>query len=197
MIATFFPSNPASGTCSVPFSSGSFSADTAIRVYHGWVSTIVLIGYRGTGKSTLGSWLANELGVPFIDTDEKVLEHLGFRNVKQAWAAVKEGGWREAEREIIPLLFQMEGIIALGGGAPLLEEVGHELRKVPLVIHLWAEPAVITSRLAEGDDRPALSQDDLDVMYARLPQYTLLSMCDIDTSGDLEETKAMLLEKTG
>lgn len=159
------------------------------------MSTIVLIGYRGTGKSTLGSWLANELGVAFVDTDETVLEHLGFRTVKQAWAAVQEGGWREAEREIVPPLLQMDGIIALGGGAPMLEEVGHVLRTVPIVIHLWAEPAVITARLAEGDDRPALSQDDLEVMYTRLPQYTLLSTCGIDTSGDLEETKSMLLEQ--
>ena len=49
------------------------------------MSTIALIGYRGTGKSTLGKWLAEELGVVFVDTDEKVLEYLGLGSVMEAW----------------------------------------------------------------------------------------------------------------
>ena len=48
------------------------------------MSTFVFIGFRGSGKSTLGKWLADELDLPFVDTDEKVLGFLGFQTVMEA-----------------------------------------------------------------------------------------------------------------
>ena len=158
------------------------------------MSTIALIGYRGSGKSTLGKWLAVELGVPFLDTDEKVLEHLGLDSVTEAWKSVGEEGWRAAERAVIPQLLSHNGVIALGGGAPMIEVIGKRLLTVPKVIHLWAESSVITDRLAEGNDRPALAQDALEVMYRRLPEYAMIASCSVDTSGDLDSSKSAILK---
>ncbi len=160
------------------------------------MSTIALIGYRGTGKSTLGQWLADELGVPFVDTDERVLEYLGMENVTDAWASIGEEGWRAAERAVIPPLLDLEGVVSLGGGAPMVEVIGKRLLNVPLVVHLWADSLVITDRLSRGDDRPALSRSDLDVMCQRLPEYSMIATCAVETSGDLESTKADLLKTT-
>jgi shikimate kinase len=159
------------------------------------MSTIALIGYRGTGKSTLGCWLAEELDVPFIDTDEKVLEYLSLGSVRQAWESIGEEGWRAAERAVIPALCDLDAVIALGGGAPMVEVIGKRLLSVTMVIHLWANPEVITARLAGDDDRPPLSADDLEVMYSRLPEYAMIATCGIDTSGDLECTQSALLER--
>lgn len=158
------------------------------------MSTIALIGYRGTGKSTLGKWLAEELEIPFIDTDEKVLEHLGFESVTKAWESIGEEGWRAAELGVIPPLLDLKGVIALGGGAPMIEVIGKQLLTVPKVIHLWADTEVITERLSGDDDRPLLSDDDVEVMNQRLPEYAMIATCGVDTSEDLESTKATLLQ---
>ena len=158
------------------------------------MSTIALIGYRGTGKSTLGKWLAEELELPFIDTDEKVLEHLSLGSVTQAWESIGEEGWRAAELRVIPPLLDLEAVIALGGGAPMIEVIGKRLLTVPKVIHLWANSEIITDRLSGDDDRPLLSDGDLEVMYQRLPEYAMIATCGVDTSDDLESTKATLLQ---
>lgn len=157
------------------------------------MSTIALIGYRGSGKSTLGKWLAEELGVLFVDTDEKVLEYLGLDSVMEVWATVGEEGWRAGEQTVIPGLLDTDGVVALGGGAPMVEVVGKRLLTVSKVIHLWANSEVITTRLSGEDDRPSLSGDDLEVMYQRLPEYAMIATCGIDTSGEIEATKTALL----
>ena len=159
------------------------------------MSTIALIGYRGTGKSTLGKWLAEELGVLFVDTDEKVLEYLALDSVMEVWATIGEDGWRAGERAVIPGLLDTDGVVALGGGAPMVEVVGKRLLTVSKVIHLWANSEVITTRLSGVDDRPVLSSNELELMYERLPEYAMIATCGIDTSGDLESTKSALLER--
>jgi shikimate kinase len=158
------------------------------------MSTIALIGYRGTGKSTLGKWLAEELEIPFVDTDEKVLEYLGMKTVKEVWASISEEGWRAAERAVIPPLLDLDCVVALGGGAPMVEIISKRLLTVPLVIHLWASSSVITRRLSSDNDRPELSGGDIEVMFKRLPEYAMLATCGVETSGDLESTKADLLK---
>jgi len=160
------------------------------------MSTIALIGYRGTGKSTLGQWLAEKLEIPFVDTDEKVLEYLGMKTVTEAWASLGEEGWRAAERAVIPPLLDLDCVVALGGGAPMVEIISKRLLTVPLVIHLWASSSVIARRLSSDNDRPELSGGDLEVMYKRLPEYAMLATCGVETSGDLESTKADLLKTT-
>ncbi|MBC8203857.1 MAG: shikimate kinase [Planctomycetes bacterium] len=159
------------------------------------MSTIALIGYRGTGKSTLGEWLAEELGVPFVDTDEKVLEYLGMKSVTEVWSSIGEEGWRAAERAVIPPLLELDCVVALGGGAPMVDVIGKRLLTVPMVIHLWASSSVITERLSGADDRPVLSGGDLEVMYQRLPEYAMIATCGVETSGDLESTKKQLLHQ--
>jgi len=160
------------------------------------MSTIALIGFRGTGKTTLGKWLAAELAVPFVDTDEKVLTHLGFETVSAAWDAVGEEGWRAGERAIVPQLLDFDCVVAIGGGAPMEEIIGKRLLNVPLVVHLWASSSVIAERLSGDDDRPALGGGDLEVMYQRLPEYAMIATFGVDTSGDIESTKEDLLLKT-
>ena len=49
------------------------------------MSTIAIIGYSGSGKTTISEWIANYLDMPCIDTDDKVLEHLGMSSVQSVW----------------------------------------------------------------------------------------------------------------
>jgi shikimate kinase len=158
------------------------------------MSTFVFIGFRGSGKSTLGKWLAEELDLPFIDTDEKVLGFLGFQTVMEAWDAVGEEGWREAELHLIPELLEQDAVVSLGGGAPFLPNVAKAIAVCDVVFNLTASENVTAERLKRGCDRPALSADDTEMRLARLPMYAELGTCGIDTSGDLESTKKRIVD---
>ena len=158
------------------------------------MSTIAFIGYRGSGKSTLGKWLAEELGLVFIDADDRVLALLGFDSVTQAWDQVGEKGWREAELHVIPALFQLEAVVALGGGAPMIPGVAKAIAGCKHVINLNSNAAVTQERIASGEDRPALAEGDAETRLDRLPTYAMLGTIGIDTSGDIGRCKEQILE---
>ena len=158
------------------------------------MNTIVLVGYRGTGKTTRGRWLAATRGWSFIDTDAFVLKSLGMDSVKAVWQTKGEQAWRAAEASVIPpLLIQQKTVISLGGGAPVIPVIAQAIREMEIVVHLWADPSCITARLQAENDRPALSEGDLEMMASRLPLYREIATCAIDTSGSLEATKDALI----
>ncbi|MBC8202033.1 MAG: shikimate kinase [Planctomycetes bacterium] len=158
------------------------------------MSTIAFIGYRGSGKSTLGAWLAGELDIDFIDTDDWVLASLGFDSVTEAWEKVGEKGWREAELHCIPALFQREAVIALGGGAPMFPGVAKAVAGCKYVFNLTASADVTRERIEVGDDRPALAAGDAETRLDRLPTYAMLGTIGIETSGDIDGCKKQILE---
>jgi shikimate kinase len=158
------------------------------------MSTIAFIGYRGSGKTTLGKWLARELGLEFIDTDDCVLASLGFDSVTEAWEQVGEKGWREAELHVIPELFQCEAVIALGGGAPMFPGVAKSVAGCKYVFNLTANADVTRERIEAGDDRPALAAGDVESRLDRLPTYAMLATIGIDTSGDIDSCKERILD---
>jgi shikimate kinase len=158
------------------------------------MSTIVFIGFRGSGKTTLGRWLAEERRMPFIDTDDRVLESLGYESVTEAWKQVGEKGWREAEMHVIPDLLDQDAVVSLGGGAPMVPMVAKAVANCAVVFNLTANEEVTESRIRKGEDRPALSADDLEMRLQRLPSYAMLGTCGIDTSGDIEICKQRILD---
>ena len=76
----------------------------------------------------------------------------------------------------------------------MVEGMGERLLTVLKVIHLWADSEIITDRLSGDDDRPILSDGDLEVMYQRLPEYAMIAACGVDTADDLDSTKATLFQ---
>jgi shikimate kinase len=138
-------------------------------------------------------WLAQTLAVPFVDTDAAVLDALCATSVKQVWATDGEQVWRDAEARVIPPLLKAQGVVALGGGAPMLEEVSAALEEVPMVIHLWGDPDVLYARQHAEDDRPPLTQGDLGFSLHRTLRYRALSTAELDTSSEYEVTQAALL----
>jgi len=157
------------------------------------MSTIAFIGFRGSGKSTLGRWLSEELEVPFVDSDERILAHLHHESVAEAWEQVDEDGWREAELHVIPPLLEQAGVVSLGGGAPTIPQIKHALGSVEVVFNLTANEGVTMERIEAGSDRPELSESDVQSRLNRLPLYAMLGTCGVDTSGDIEDSKAIIL----
>jgi shikimate kinase len=162
----------------------------------------LLIGLRGSGKSTLGAAASRRLGVPFLDLDDLTREVLGAASVSEAWNNVGERKFREAEMVALRRALATDArIIALGGGTPtapgaaaIIEkerQAGH-LR----VIYLRATAATLRERLrGKMHDRPSLTGDDPlaeieKVLEARDPVYVALADEVLNLDG-VDEEKAV------
>src|SRR5215831_15611769 len=103
--------------------------------------SIVLIGYRGSGKTTVGKRLADSLWQSFVDSDELIVKRAG-KTIKEIFEQEGEPRFRDLESEVIREVAKLEDhVIALGGGAPLRAENREAIRGAKhSVIYLRCEP---------------------------------------------------------
>lgn len=125
---------------------------------------ITLIGYRGTGKSTVARLLAGRLGWDWVDADACVEERAN-RTISEIFAAEGEQGFRDRESALINELTARDRIvIAAGGGAVLKSENRLAIRQSGFVVWLVASPQVIHQRItsdpASAHRRPPLTHFD-------------------------------------
>ena len=116
---------------------------------------IVLVGFRGTGKTSVGRILARHLRVPFHDTDALV-EQRAEMPIPEIFRRAGEAHFRALEREVIASLRDAEGVIGTGGGAVCDPANVANLRWHGTVFLLSAAPEVCHRRIA-GSDRPGLT----------------------------------------
>ena len=124
-------------------------------------NNIVLIGFMGTGKTSLGKAAARKLKIPFLDTDDLIVEKEGM-TINEIFATKGETYFRNLETQIIKELLELEGghVIAAGGGLPLREENRPLLKKLGLVIYIRTSPQILAGRLESDTKRPVLKQGD-------------------------------------
>lgn len=147
---------------------------------------VVLIGYRGTGKSTVGRILADRLGLPFYETDAMVETRAG-RSVPAIFAEEGEAGFRILERAVVAGLADADGVVATGGGAVLDPANVAALRRGGRVVLLEADAETITERTRRSD-RPPLTTlppaDEVAVLLARRrPHYCAAADFVLSTAG--------------
>lgn len=150
---------------------------------------IALIGYRGTGKSTVGRLLARQLGLDFADADAEIERRLGI-SIAELFATGREPFFRdEEERTLAALTARDRLVIATGGGAVLRESSRVALRRFGTVIWLKAAPEILADRL-RGDhaQRPALTSagtlPEIErVLAHREPIYRSAAHLVIETGG--------------
>ena len=153
---------------------------------------IILIGYRCTGKTSVGKKLAEKLRVPFYDTDALIIDRIG-KTIKE-W--VEEKGWesfRQEEKAVIRERASLDStVIALGGGAVLDPENREIIRRNALILWLAADVQTIGERMSADpnnrDLRPPLSKGDLETeiqatLTERIPLYEQVSDFCVDTKG--------------
>lgn len=163
---------------------------------------IILIGYRATGKSTLGRALAQRLSYRFFDVDQEIESAQG----QTIQRMVEQKGWpffRKLERSCLESLIPAERmIIAPGGGAILHESVWSRLKERGLVIWLTAPVEILAARLAadtlSASQRPTLTGQDIvleikQVLQEREPLYRAGSHFAVDTQRPLEELVETIL----
>jgi shikimate kinase len=159
---------------------------------------IYLIGYRGTGKSTVGPLVAARLGWSFVDADD-LLERRAGRTIQEIFATEGETGFRDCEQAILNELATREKhVIATGGGVILRHANRERLRASGLVAWLTASPATIWQRLqtdpTTASRRPALTKGGVteieELLRQREPLYRETAICEIDTEARSPEALA-------
>ena len=120
-------------------------------------SNIVLIGFMGTGKTTVTRYLKNMLSMEEADVDAMIAEDQGMA-IKDIFETRGEEYFRSCEsRIIISLENCRRTIISCGGGAVLREENVRNLKKIGPIVLLTARPETILERVKESDERPVLN----------------------------------------
>ncbi len=124
------------------------------------MTNVLLIGYRGTGKTTVGWILAEQLGWAFVDADDEVEQRAG-KSIAEIFAAEGEQAFRDLEQQVVAELAQRDRhVISLGGGAILREENRNAIRGGGKVVWLTA-PAVEIHQRLHADDTTTARRPDL------------------------------------
>ena len=144
---------------------------------------IVLIGFMGAGKTTIGRMLAERLGLPFVDSD-LVIEHQQRRSISSIFDEVGEPAFRALEeRTIAELLDGQACVLSLGGGA-CGSAATRELLRRHTVIYLHVELPEALARVGGDTYRPLLGRPGLDTLYAaRLDIYATTAAVTSFTTG--------------
>jgi shikimate kinase len=148
---------------------------------------LVLIGYRGTGKSTVSRRVAQVLGMPQISLDAEIVKRSG-QNIAEL---VSDRGWdyfRDLETEILVECAARPAVVLDCGGGVVEREANYApLRQSGTVFWLTATPATVASRIGDSRDRPALTQGQTflseveAVLARRTPLYARLAHVKIAT----------------
>ncbi|MDP9148350.1 MAG: iron-containing alcohol dehydrogenase, partial [Myxococcota bacterium] len=123
--------------------------------------TVILSGFMGTGKSTVGPALASRLGVPFVDTDGEI-ERAAGQPVRDLWRTEGEGAFRAREEALVERLLSGSEpkVIAFGGGTVTIERARRLAVDRALVVTLTAPPQAIVERIPDREARPKLGAGD-------------------------------------
>lgn len=156
---------------------------------------IVLVGFMGAGKTTVGRAVAARLGRPFVDTDELIAAVAG-RSIATIFAEDGEPFFRRLEAEaIIEVLTGAPAVVSLGGGAvgsPAVREAlaGHR------VVFLDVSYDEALARVGADSGRPVLARPDLPQLYAaRQELYREVATVTVSSEGEPDQTRAELSDQ--
>ena len=154
--------------------------------------SVVLIGYRGSGKSTVGKRLADRLWQPFVDTDALIVRKAG-KSIREIFEHQGEQAFRDLESTIVRDTLKLkEHVISLGGGALLREENRAALKASGhKVVYLKCAPEELYKRITadpdSADARPDLTMEGgleevKNLLAAREPTYRAAMSAELDVT---------------
>jgi shikimate kinase len=163
-----------------------------LAAYIGHTMGVVLIGYRGSGKTTVGRLLAERLGKPFLDCDVLIVKRAG-RSIREIFIAEGEEGFRRHETAVIAENAAKDCVIAVGGGAVIREENQRALKDAGhQMVYLRCDTRELLRRIegdpGTSDNRPSLTnlgggiEEIQTVLEQREPIYRALMSAEIDVT---------------
>jgi shikimate kinase len=150
---------------------------------------IVLIGYRGTGKSVVGHLLADRLRMPYLSMDAELVKRAGI-SIPEIVAKAGWSGFRDQEAELAQELGEQNNLVIDTGGG-VIERPGNieALQQNGCIIWLRAEVSTIVARIQGDTERPALTtgktftEEVAEVLERREPKYRDAARYAIDTDA--------------
>lgn len=161
-------------------------------------NNIMLIGFMGTGKSTIARRLADKLDWTLVDTDQWI-EAAERMSIAQMFKVKGERYFREAEVDAISQILKgSKQVIASGGGAVLAAENREAMLKHALVIALKADEATIIQRVSRDQNRPLLQgnvrQNVAKLLEERKHAYDFAHVQIDTTQSSIDETVAQIID---
>jgi len=153
------------------------------------MSNIILIGFMGAGKTTVGKLLAKESGRCFVDTDERIVSEQNM-SIPDIFSQYGEGRFRDLETDLLKRMQEdtKDAVISVGGGMPVRKENRALLKSLGCVIYLSASKKTILSRVKGDGSRPMLNGEDLETRVEQLMRdrealYRQAAHVDVRTDG--------------
>jgi len=151
------------------------------------MGNIVLVGFMGTGKTTIGKLIAQALNMEFVDTDGLIEKREGV-SINDIFSKKGEPYFRKVEREVIAQVSKNGGsVIDAGGGAVIDEDNVKDLKKNGVIFCLNAAPEEILRRAGKYTHRPLLNVADplaeIKKLLKKREEYYKRADYQIDTAG--------------
>lgn len=149
---------------------------------------IILCGFMGCGKSTVGLLLSRKLGMSFIDLDTYIEKKQGM-SVSEIFAKFGEAYFRKAEKEAARELSEKNGLVIASGGGTVIDKENAEILRSSGKIVLLDLPVELISQRLEGDaSRPLLQRPDKEkamreLYEKRMPLYKAAADIVVDASA--------------
>ncbi len=133
------------------------------------MQNLILIGFMGAGKTSVGKYLAHKTGMTFVDTDERIVAEQGME-IAAIFEKYGEPYFRDLETDLLERMQTdtENSVISVGGGMPVRERNRELLRSLGCVVWLLASKATILGRVSGDGTRPMLSGGDLEARVERL-----------------------------
>jgi shikimate kinase len=148
--------------------------------------SVILVGFMGAGKSSVGRLIARRLGRCFVETDDMITAREG-RSIPEIFAEKGEAYFRALEQEALGLLALKRGdVIATGGGLPCREGRLEALRALGTVVWLAGDFDALYRRALGAGNRPMLagrSREETEALYHAREAYYRRADLTVDTTG--------------
>ena len=159
---------------------------------------ITLIGFMGSGKTTVGKLLSKSLKITFIDLDDLIVQRTAME-IPQIFKEFGEEGFRKIEREILEEILNQKGefVLSTGGGAPAYSDNLELINKNSTSVFLKADFETLWNRISMDKNRPLVSRgkEELLKLYReRLPFYEKAHIV-VDTTNKSPEEVVEEIEK--
>lgn len=156
---------------------------------------IILIGFMGAGKTTVGKLLSKGTGMEQIDFDEEIVKEIGM-TIQEYFALHGEEAFRQRETEMLRRYLNHDKIVSTGGGIVLRSENRELLKQMAPVVYLKTKPEVFVPRLQQDQSmvRPLVvskSPEEIEAIFSpRIPLYEESASLIIATDNQTPEEVA-------